>query len=149
MSSKHSHYKKDVRHLTFIDPYRICDLYNVTHPALQHAIKKLLMPGERGAGKDFAKDIREAGDSITRCLQMLEEDEQRGTMSTVGGELIPGELVTVNPYKELVEQAVDVLVRHAPPDGLTDRAALLALYGIFDGPAYRAAIARRIENPNG
>lgn len=45
-------------------------------------------------------------------------------------------------YKALVVRAVAVLQRHAPPDGLSDHEALNELYGIFDGPEYRAAIAK-------
>lgn len=41
----------------------------------------------------------------------------------------------------LVERAVSVLQRHAPPDGLSDHDALTEFYGIFDGPEYRIAIA--------
>lgn len=45
----HDHYHKDISHLKAIDVYRILDLYGVTQPALQHAIKKLLCAGKRGA----------------------------------------------------------------------------------------------------
>jgi hypothetical protein len=44
--------------------------------------------------------------------------------------------------KALVDKAVDVLVRHAPPDGLKDHDALTEFYGIFDGPEYRAAMGK-------
>lgn len=73
---KHSHYKKDVRHLKFIDVYRVLDLYEVTNPCLQHAVKKLLVAGGRGAGKDIHTDIQEAIDSLERWKQMKEEDNQ-------------------------------------------------------------------------
>jgi hypothetical protein len=42
----------------------------------------------------------------------------------------------------LIDRAVDVLQRHAPPDGLSDHDAMSEFYGIFDGPAYRAAMAK-------
>lgn len=71
---KHSHYKKDVSHLKTIDIYRILELFeNVPH-AIGHAIKKLLVPGIRGGGKDVEQDYREAIDSIQRELQMRSED---------------------------------------------------------------------------
>lgn len=73
----HDHYKKDVSHLQAIDVYRVCDLFNVTQPALQHAIKKLLCAGRRGA-KDYERDLREAVDSINRALQMAAEDCNTG-----------------------------------------------------------------------
>ena len=45
---KHQHYKKDVRHLDYIDVYRIIDLYELHDPCFQHALKKILVPGARG-----------------------------------------------------------------------------------------------------
>lgn len=73
---KHSHYFKPVKHLTEIDVYRTCDLYQVNDPsgATQHAIKKLLLPGGRGV-KDQLKDLQEARDTIDRRIEMLREDE--------------------------------------------------------------------------
>lgn len=72
---KHSHYYKDVSHLEFIDVYRVLELYNVTDPCIQHAVKKLLVAGGRGGGKDIKKDLQEAIDTITRSLEMRKEDE--------------------------------------------------------------------------
>lgn len=69
----YDHYKKDVRHLDMIDVYRVIDLFEVTHPALQHALKKVLCAGDRGA-KDWEKDVQEAIDSLNRALQMRAED---------------------------------------------------------------------------
>ena len=71
---KHSHYHKDVSHLKTIDVYRVMELWDVTSPSLQHAIKKLLVPGGRGAGKDMAKDIQETIDSLIRWQEMQVED---------------------------------------------------------------------------
>lgn len=70
---KHSHYHKDVSHLESIDVYRVLDLFEVTDPCIQHAIKKLICAGKRGV-KDIEKDYREAIDSVNRALQMIEED---------------------------------------------------------------------------
>ena len=44
-------------------------------PATQHAIKKLLQPGERGH-KDKLTDLREALASVERAIQMAEQDIQ-------------------------------------------------------------------------
>lgn len=71
--AKFPHYRKDIRHLSVIDPYRIFDLYGVTDPAAQHVIKKLLACGKRGA-KDFKTDLMECGQSIHRRLHMMDED---------------------------------------------------------------------------
>ena len=72
--TKHGHYKKDVSHLKTLDVYRLIDLFEVTHPALQHALKKVLVAGGRGAKND-EQDVREAIDSLNRWLQMRAEDE--------------------------------------------------------------------------
>ena len=73
---KHSHYFRSVKNLTEIDVYRICDMFRVDDHsgAIQHALKKLLLPGQRGAGKDQRKDIQEAVDTLQRKLQMMDED---------------------------------------------------------------------------
>jgi hypothetical protein len=72
--SKHNHYFKDVSHLSDIDVYRTLILFGVTDPCIQHAVKKLLVAGGRGAGKDISQDIQEAIDSLERWKQMRVED---------------------------------------------------------------------------
>lgn len=74
MTDKHEHYKKDVSHLKLIDVYRIIDLYRVTDGCFQHALKKILVPGQRGH-KDLRKDIEDIIDSMQRKLEMMEEDK--------------------------------------------------------------------------
>lgn len=69
----HGHYFKDVSKLESIDVYRVLSLFAVTDPCVQHAVKKLLCAGERGA-KDQAKDIGEAIDSLRRWQDMRAED---------------------------------------------------------------------------
>lgn len=73
-SRKHSHYFKPVP-FTHIDVYRILELYEVTDPCLQHAIKKLLVAGGRGS-KDKYKDVQEAIDTLSRWQDMRAEDVQ-------------------------------------------------------------------------
>lgn len=75
-AEKHPHYYKDVSKLEHVDVYRVLKLFNVTDPCVQHAVKKLLVAGGRGAGKDIERDIREAVDSLNRCLQMIAEDDK-------------------------------------------------------------------------
>lgn len=91
---KHSHYYKDVSQLEEIDVYRVCELFEVDDPsgALQHAIKKLLCTGKRGAGKDFRKDIQEAIDTLRRKLDMLDGEPARvlGMQYTVKKDDVPG-----------------------------------------------------------
>jgi hypothetical protein len=72
--NEYKHYQKSVEHLKWIDVYRVLVLFGVSNPCLQHAIKKLLCAGQRGA-KDERKDIEEAVSSLVRCLEMQTEDE--------------------------------------------------------------------------
>ena len=68
--NKHIHYYKDVSKLQSIDVYRVLSLFNVSDPCIQHATKKLLVAGGRGAGKDITQDIQEAIDSLERWKEM-------------------------------------------------------------------------------
>jgi len=52
-----------------IDVYDLLVAYNVTCPATAHAIKKLLMPGERHA-KTWEQDINEAIASLERAKEL-------------------------------------------------------------------------------
>jgi hypothetical protein len=70
-----SHYQKPVEHLKWIDVYRVLVLFDVTDPCLQHAIKKLLCAGQRGA-KGQQQDVQEAIASLVRYLEMQTEDEK-------------------------------------------------------------------------
>ena len=57
-----------------IDVYRVLTVFEVTDPALQHAVKKLLCAGKRGA-KDMATDIRETIIALERWEEMRREEE--------------------------------------------------------------------------
>lgn len=70
---EHSHYFKNVAHLTEVDVYRVLELFGVTDQAVGHAVKKLLCSGGRGV-KDVAQDIKEARDTLTRWQEMRAED---------------------------------------------------------------------------
>ena len=73
---KHSHYFKDVRHLDHIDVYRVLELFGVSDPCISHAVKKLLVSGNRGGGKDRDRDIQEAIDSLERYKEMRREENE-------------------------------------------------------------------------
>lgn len=57
-----------------IDVYRVLELFEVIHPALQHAVKKLLVAGGRGH-KDILKDVNEVIDSCNRFIEMEKEND--------------------------------------------------------------------------
>jgi hypothetical protein len=72
----HDHYKKDVSHLKFIDPYRIADLYGMDGGPIEHAFKKMLCAGMRGH-KSRERDVQDAIDSLLRWQEMQAEDAAR------------------------------------------------------------------------
>lgn len=72
--NEYKHYQKNVEHLKWIDVYRVLDLFGVSNPCVQHAIKKLLCKGIRGV-KDERRDVEEAVSSLVRYLEMQTEDE--------------------------------------------------------------------------
>jgi hypothetical protein len=53
----------------YADVYRVLKAFEVTCPAVQHAVKKLLMPGQRGS-KDKRQDLNEALMSVLEALSM-------------------------------------------------------------------------------
>lgn len=57
---------------TKVDIYRVLTLYDITHPAHQHAIKKLLRAGN--SDETLKEDIEETIDCLERMLEMIEED---------------------------------------------------------------------------
>lgn len=75
-SKTHNHYFKSLKGLNEADVYRVLLLWNVTDPCIQHALKKLLVAGGRGAGKSIDKDIQEAIDSLARWQEMRREDAE-------------------------------------------------------------------------
>lgn len=54
---------------TTIDVYDVLVAWDVTNPAVQHAIKKLLQPGARGH-KSKKQDLEEALASIKRAIEL-------------------------------------------------------------------------------
>jgi len=66
-----TYYHEDYKGIR-LDPYRILDVWGITHPAQQHAVKKLLRAG-RGY-KTLEQDIMEVIESLHRWLEMRNED---------------------------------------------------------------------------
>jgi hypothetical protein len=55
-----------------LDPYRIMQVYGITHPAHQHAVKKLLRCGN--SVKPLLQDIDEVILSLNRWKEMINEE---------------------------------------------------------------------------
>lgn len=73
IAQRYPHYFRNVQHLGVVDVYRILELWGVTDPCLQHAVKKLLVTGGRGA-KPAEVDVKEAIATLQRWLEMRAED---------------------------------------------------------------------------
>lgn len=71
--TQHNHYFKDCPYKQ-IDVYRVLEIFKVTDPCLQHALKKLLVAGGRGH-KNIERDVQDVIDSCLRWQQMREEEK--------------------------------------------------------------------------
>lgn len=67
-------YQKRLRNNIAIDVYDVIDAWNVTNPAIQHAIKKALQAGQRGY-KGWEQDIEEAIDSLEAAKRFPPKEE--------------------------------------------------------------------------
>jgi len=75
--AQYPHYfKKLPAGKTHIDIYRVIQMFDVPAGPVDHAVKKLLALGKRGA-KDYRQDLVEARDSLNRALEMFDEDEEQ------------------------------------------------------------------------
>ena len=63
-------YKKSYKGVQ-MDVYDVLKMFEVSNPATQHAIKKLLMNGNRGH-KGIRQDLHEAISSIYRAIELEE-----------------------------------------------------------------------------
>lgn len=59
-------------HYDIEDAYRVGKVYQVGDSALEHARKKLKIPGDRGA-KDRLQDMIEARDSLNRAIEQVQK----------------------------------------------------------------------------
>lgn len=64
-----SKYHKEIKKGVLVDTYDVLMAFEVTNPAMQHALKKMLAPGQRGV-KDTIQDMKEAIQSIERAIEL-------------------------------------------------------------------------------
>ncbi len=64
-----SKYRREIKKGVYVDVYDVLVAFDVTCPAMQHAIKKCLAAGKRGH-KGTIQDKREAIDSIKRSIEL-------------------------------------------------------------------------------
>jgi hypothetical protein len=73
MSDMYPKYYKPVPEgIRELDVYAVCKMFPVDDPsgAINHARKKLLVPGARTGGKSMYNDIKEARDTLERWLEL-------------------------------------------------------------------------------
>lgn len=116
---KHSHYFKPVASLHHVDVYRVLQLFAVNDPCLQHAIKKLLVAGGRGA-KDIRQDVQEAIDTLQRWQEMRREDESAGRVADAFDRLLgkreamPADFGQKNMLDPAVMSSMQAFAQNAP-----------------------------------
>lgn len=76
-----------------VDVYSVLRAFDVTDPALQHSIKKLLCAGIRGH-KDQFTDLMEAHQSLERSIHMFEMEN-----NCSDGRKIPDFYETLGPLR--------------------------------------------------
>ena len=65
-----------------IDVYDVLQGFEVINPAVQHAIKKLLMAGARGY-KDKVLDLKEAKQSIERAIELETKPKKKPNKTNI------------------------------------------------------------------
>lgn len=71
MSNKYKRQVLTTEGAVSIDVYDVLMAFAVKDPAIQHAIKKLLAPGQRG-DKNYLQDLQEAQMSLYHAIEMEE-----------------------------------------------------------------------------
>lgn len=101
MNEKTNKYLRPIREVgeilgtesVLVDVYEVIEAFNVTCPARQHAIKKVLCSGIRGKG-DAVQDLIEARDALNRAIEMEMRRVNLAKLETVdsarNGDLVPG-----------------------------------------------------------
>ncbi len=74
LADKYPHYYRELPgKVSHLDVYRVLDAFEVKRSPVQHAVKKLLVTGDRGV-KTELEDLIEARNSLNRAIEMIEEE---------------------------------------------------------------------------
>ena len=112
------------------DVYRVLRAFGVTCPAVQHAVKKLLMPGQRGA-KDKLQDLEEALWSVSEAIDMARAGLPEGGTLTSETEVEPEPEPEPKPKPKLVTWRLCVRIQ---PGELDEGALYVKWYRSGDIP---------------
>lgn len=69
MTTPQNKYQREIASGVYVDVYDVLVAFGVTNPAIAHAIKKLLCPGQRGH-KSLRDDLVEARQSVDRAIEL-------------------------------------------------------------------------------
>ena len=92
--------------------YRVLRAFGVVCPAVQHAVKKLLMPGQRGS-KDQLQDLEEALLSVSEAIAMARAGLPEGDTLAGETEVETEPMVEPEPKPKLVTWRRCVPVEHS------------------------------------
>jgi hypothetical protein len=110
---KHPHYFKPCP-FDDVDIYRVLSMFGVTDPCLQHAIKKLLVAGQRGAKADAGwtveKDVQEAIDTLLRFQEMRREEANVAKPLVVSISVDDGQFS--GEVRRVIEDAAAIVASH-------------------------------------
>jgi len=75
LENNKSKYHREIKKGVLVDVYDVLSAFEVVNPAMQHALKKMLAPGKRGA-KSTIQDMKEAMQSIERAIELEKEKSE-------------------------------------------------------------------------
>ena len=122
---KHNHYFKDCPYEQ-VDVYRIIEIFGVTDPCIQHALKKLLCSGVRGH-KDQEKDIQDVIDTLERWKQMRNEDAEAASLEVISPKVSAVDVDIDNPVKPWVPDDSGEWIEYNGEGQPTDDSTLVAV----------------------
>ncbi len=68
-------YSREIASGVRVDVYDVLDAFGVTNPAISHAAKKLLIPGQRTDGKPVIQELEEAIVATQRAIELERKKE--------------------------------------------------------------------------
>ena len=111
---KHNHYFRPCPY-DDIDVYRIIEIFEITCPAAQHILKKVIATGKRGH-KDLETDWQDIVDSAQRKIEMLKEDARSASLGAfnanpeeLGENAIKASIIPTTGYAMYVKAREDYL----------------------------------------
>lgn len=110
---KISKYHREIVPGVYVDVYDVLRLYGVVDQAIGHAIKKLLMPGNRGY-KDWFEDILDAIKSLKRAIEIQAREQGLDPTDILKAVDSMGQLKNLETYVEALRVRCEEIVTASP-----------------------------------